>query len=118
MAFATPLGEGTNNKAKLESAIFGMTWSLELGYSKIILEVDSQLVIDWIMQKIAPHWSINTQMLKIQALIRPKSSNVITHSEKLTLWQTPFQNTVTRSLVHNSTSTVTNYQKRLEHIIN
>ncbi|KAK4707184.1 hypothetical protein R3W88_033257 [Solanum pinnatisectum] len=59
LAFATPLGEGTNNQAELESAIFGMTWSLELGYKKIILEVDSQLVVDWIMNKNNPQWSIS-----------------------------------------------------------
>jgi len=46
LAFATPLGEGTNNQAKMEVAIFGMTWSLQLGYRNVMLEVDSQLLVD------------------------------------------------------------------------
>ena len=36
MDFAATLGEGTNNKAEIEEAIFGLTWPLELGYKKII----------------------------------------------------------------------------------
>uniref|UniRef100_M1D937 Non-LTR retroelement reverse transcriptase n=1 Tax=Solanum tuberosum TaxID=4113 RepID=M1D937_SOLTU len=69
LAFATPLGEGTNNQAEVEATIFGMTWSLELGHKNVLLEVDSQLLVDWIMQKINPHWSISTQLEKLQALI-------------------------------------------------
>ena len=30
MAFTTPLGEGTNNKAEIEAAFFGLSWALEL----------------------------------------------------------------------------------------
>jgi len=41
LAFATPLWEGTNNQVELETTIFGMTWSIHLGYMKVILEVDS-----------------------------------------------------------------------------
>uniref|UniRef100_A0A0V0GYS9 Putative ovule protein n=1 Tax=Solanum chacoense TaxID=4108 RepID=A0A0V0GYS9_SOLCH len=54
LAFATPLGEGTNNQAELEAAIFGMTWSLQLGFKNVIIEVDSQLLVDWIMLKTIP----------------------------------------------------------------
>ena len=32
MAFTTPLGEGTNNKAEIEGVIFCLTWALRLGY--------------------------------------------------------------------------------------
>ncbi|XP_049405052.1 uncharacterized protein LOC125868450 [Solanum stenotomum] len=107
LAFATPLGEGTNNKVELEAAIFGMTLSLELGYNKIILEVDSQFMVDWIMHKAEPHWSINTQMLKLQALIRHthkfkcnhtlKEANFVAdslskHSHKITSPQLYFNN--------------------------
>uniref|UniRef100_M1DRY4 RNase H family protein n=1 Tax=Solanum tuberosum TaxID=4113 RepID=M1DRY4_SOLTU len=70
IAFTTPLGEGTNNQAEVEAAIFGMTWSLELGYRNVLLEVDSQLLVDWIRHKTNPHWSINTQIMKLQALIK------------------------------------------------
>ncbi|WMV32724.1 hypothetical protein MTR67_026109 [Solanum verrucosum] len=54
LAFATPLGEGPNNQAELEAAIFGITGSLELGYKNILLEVESQLLVDWIKIKPEP----------------------------------------------------------------
>lgn len=41
MAIAANLGEGTNNKAEIEAAIFCLTWALELGYRSIVLEMDS-----------------------------------------------------------------------------
>ena len=69
MAFATPLGEGTNNKAKIEASIFGLTWALELGYRNIILELDSQLVVQWVLKKAVPQWSIITQLGRLQHLI-------------------------------------------------
>ncbi|XP_015160977.1 uncharacterized protein [Solanum tuberosum] len=46
LAFATTLGEGTNNQAEIGAAIFGMTWVLQLGYKKVFLEVDSQLLVE------------------------------------------------------------------------
>ncbi|KAH0661509.1 hypothetical protein KY284_026440 [Solanum tuberosum] len=70
LAFATPLGEVTNNQAEIGEAIFGMTWVLQLGYKSVILEVDSQLLVDWITQKAKPPWSINTQLQQLQELIR------------------------------------------------
>ncbi|XP_049378041.1 uncharacterized protein LOC125842768 [Solanum stenotomum] len=70
LAFATPLGEGSNNQAEVAATLFGMTWSLQLGYRNVILEVDSQLLVDCIENKTNPHWGINTQLLKLQALTR------------------------------------------------
>uniref|UniRef100_M1DMV9 RNase H family protein n=1 Tax=Solanum tuberosum TaxID=4113 RepID=M1DMV9_SOLTU len=69
LAFATPLGEGTNNQVELETTIFGMTWSIHLGYMKVILEVDSQLLVDWIMLKAKPPWSISTKVQQHHELI-------------------------------------------------
>ncbi|XP_049348952.1 uncharacterized protein LOC125813502 [Solanum verrucosum] len=80
LAFATPLGEGTNNQAEAEAAIFGMTWAFELGYRKLILEVDSQLLVDWIMHKTDPHWSINIQVMKLQALIEQTQEFACKHA--------------------------------------
>ncbi|KAK4733757.1 hypothetical protein R3W88_008018 [Solanum pinnatisectum] len=70
MAFATPLGEGTNNQAEVEAAIFGITRSLEIGYRNIFLEVDSQLLIEWITKSTQPPWNIKTQVNKLHMLIR------------------------------------------------
>ncbi|XP_015078408.1 uncharacterized protein LOC107022255 [Solanum pennellii] len=69
MTFTKPLGEGTNNRAEIEAAIFGLTWALELGYRNIILELDSQLVVHWILKKASPQWSITTQLGRLQNLI-------------------------------------------------
>jgi len=70
LAFATPSGEDTNNQAEMEAAIFGLTWSLQVGYRNVILEVDSQLLVDWIMLKTKPPWSISKQAQQLQELIR------------------------------------------------
>ncbi|KAK4707377.1 hypothetical protein R3W88_033066 [Solanum pinnatisectum] len=35
LAFATPLGEGTNIQAEVEAAFFGLSWSLEMGCRSI-----------------------------------------------------------------------------------
>ena len=69
MAFTTPLGEGTNNKAEIEAAIVGLNWALELGDRNIILELDSQLVVHWILKKVSPQWSSITQLGRLHNLI-------------------------------------------------
>uniref|UniRef100_M1DKI6 RNase H family protein n=1 Tax=Solanum tuberosum TaxID=4113 RepID=M1DKI6_SOLTU len=53
-AFSAPLGEGTNNQAEVEAATFGISWCVHLNYHKVILEVDSQLLVDWLLAKSAP----------------------------------------------------------------
>ena len=65
MTFTTPLGEETNNKVEIEATIVGLNWALELGYRNIILELDSQLVVHWILKKAAPQWSIITQLERL-----------------------------------------------------
>lgn len=49
MAFATPLGERTNNQAEMGAALFGLAWCIHLGHTKVILEVNSKLSYRWIM---------------------------------------------------------------------
>ena len=41
-AFAVPLGEGTNNQAEIQAAVFGLNLCIQHGYNSIILEVDSE----------------------------------------------------------------------------
>ena len=50
-AFSSPLGVCTNNQAELEAAFFGLSWCLHLGYTKVLLEMDSELSVKWINQK-------------------------------------------------------------------
>ena len=54
MAFTTPIGVGTNNMAETEAAIFRLSWALELGYRNIILDLDSQIVVNCILKKATP----------------------------------------------------------------
>ncbi|XP_055802719.1 uncharacterized protein LOC129871761 [Solanum dulcamara] len=65
-AFSTPFGEGTNNQSEILAAIFGLTWCLQLGYTKVILEVDSELVIRWIKHLAQPPWTVRTQLQQLQ----------------------------------------------------
>lgn len=68
-AFATPLGFGTNNQAEIRAAIFGVSWCIQHGYNKIILEVDSKLLIKWLKHNVKPPWSIQDNLLELQNLI-------------------------------------------------
>ncbi|WMV32842.1 hypothetical protein MTR67_026227 [Solanum verrucosum] len=67
-SYSALLGEGNNNQAEVEAAIFGISWCVHLNYHKIILEVDSQLLVDWLLAKSVPAWNIAPQIQKIQML--------------------------------------------------
>ncbi|WMV45629.1 hypothetical protein MTR67_039014 [Solanum verrucosum] len=68
LAFSIPLGEGTNDQAEVEAALFGLTWCAQLNYNKVILEVDSQLLVDCFLNKKIIPWSISSQMQRLQQL--------------------------------------------------
>ncbi|KAH0693196.1 hypothetical protein KY285_020293 [Solanum tuberosum] len=80
MAYAIPLGEGTSNQAEIEAAIFGMSWCIHLKLNKVILEVDSQLLIDWIQRKSKPPWSISNQIHKLQSIINQIHNVICIHT--------------------------------------
>ncbi|WMV50079.1 hypothetical protein MTR67_043464 [Solanum verrucosum] len=67
-AFSVPLGEGTNNQAEVEATLFGLTWCDQLNYNKVILEVDSQLLVDWFLNNKTTLWSNSSQMQRLQQL--------------------------------------------------
>ncbi|XP_015158405.1 uncharacterized protein [Solanum tuberosum] len=69
-AFSAPLGEGTNNQVEVEAAIFGLTWCVNLKYNNVILEVDSQLLVDWLVSSTAVPWTISHQMQKLHQLVK------------------------------------------------
>ena len=52
-AFAIPLGEGSNNQAEVQAASYGLNWCIQHGYKNII-EVDSELLIKWLLLKDKP----------------------------------------------------------------
>lgn len=67
-AFATSFGMGTNNQAELQAAIFGVHWCLQHWYNKIILEVDSELLMKWLTLRIKPPWQIQEYTSELQNL--------------------------------------------------
>ncbi|WMV30193.1 hypothetical protein MTR67_023578 [Solanum verrucosum] len=69
-AFSAPLGEGTNDQAEVEAAIFGLIWCVNLKYNNVILEVDSQLLVDWLVSSTTVPWIISHQMQKLQQLVK------------------------------------------------
>lgn len=69
MVFTTRLVERTKNTAEIEASIFGSTWALDFGYKNILHELDSQLVVYSILQKVSPQWSIITQLGRLQHFI-------------------------------------------------
>lgn len=40
-AFTAPLGVGSNNQVEVQVDIIGITWCIQHGYSRVILEEDS-----------------------------------------------------------------------------
>lgn len=67
-AFTTPMGVGTNNQAQLKAAFFGLSWCVNLWY-KVILEMDSDLAVNWIRQQAHPPWFIDQILNKIHNII-------------------------------------------------
>ncbi|XP_055824345.1 uncharacterized protein LOC129892829 [Solanum dulcamara] len=68
-AFAAPLGFSSNNQAEVQAIVLGITWCIQHGYSKILLEVDSKLLIKWLRQEFKPPWSIRDYINELQDLI-------------------------------------------------
>ena len=67
-AFSVPLGDGTNNQAEVEAATFGIAWCVHLKYTKVILEVNSQLLVDSFLHKTVAPWNISTHIQKLRNL--------------------------------------------------
>ena len=86
LAFATSLGEGSNNKAETEAALFGLVKALELGFKNIIMELDSQLVVHWINKKSAHHWNVANEIAKIQFLILQTQNFKCQHTLREANW--------------------------------
>lgn len=68
-AFAAPLGIGTNNQAELQAAIIGITWCIQHGYSRVVLEVNFQLLVKWLKADSHPPWSIHKYIVELQELV-------------------------------------------------
>ncbi|WMV15018.1 hypothetical protein MTR67_008403 [Solanum verrucosum] len=107
------LGHGTNNQAEVEAAIFGLSWCVQLNYQKMVLEVDSQMLVDWLLNKSPLLGTSHHKCNSFTPLpLTSHISNTFTHSGKPTLWQIHSPNTAIKSPVPNYTSLASKFQKR------
>ncbi|WMV30190.1 hypothetical protein MTR67_023575 [Solanum verrucosum] len=53
-AFSIPFGNGSNNQAEPLAISHGIEWCLQHGYKKILLEVDSELLVKWLQPTAKP----------------------------------------------------------------
>lgn len=68
-AFAAPVGEGTNNQSEVQAAVFGLIWCIQLGYRRVVLGVDSELLMKWIKHSLKPPWSVKHHLDKLHSFI-------------------------------------------------
>lgn len=83
-ALANPLGEGTNNLVETITIILVMKWCLENGFSKIHLEVDSALLIQWLNNSAEPPWNLENNVQDLRALYRQYEDFKCSHVYKET----------------------------------
>ncbi|XP_010314385.1 uncharacterized protein [Solanum lycopersicum] len=69
-AFSLPLGFGTNNIAEIKASLYGLDWSEQHGYKNIELEVDSELLCNWINNTIKIPWRYEEIIQQIQQIVR------------------------------------------------
>ena len=69
-AFSIPFGFGTNNIAEIKAALYGLEWCEQHGYKRVELEVDSELLCNWIKNIIQIPWRYEDLVQQIQHIIR------------------------------------------------
>ncbi|XP_075076630.1 uncharacterized protein LOC142163259 [Nicotiana tabacum] len=72
MAYAIPMGQGTNNLAEAEALLFGLKWCVQQEYGLIIGKIDSLLLHNCIQGKWSTPWRINRVVMKVQTLVEQK----------------------------------------------
>lgn len=56
VTFFAKYEDGTNNGAKLEALISGIKLCKTMNHQNIIIEMDSTLVVSWLMKHLCPTW--------------------------------------------------------------
>ncbi|XP_075098987.1 uncharacterized protein LOC142175879 [Nicotiana tabacum] len=75
MAFASSFGNCSSNFAEAKAALFGVQWYITNGFSNIILECDSLLIINMLNGYSKPPWHLLEIVLKTKNYIN--MANVI-----------------------------------------
>ncbi|GLJ42729.1 hypothetical protein SUGI_0885920 [Cryptomeria japonica] len=64
------MGRATNNEAELRALDEGLNICVEKGLSKIYIEGDSQVVINWVMRSNFCSWKLNNWLPSIENKVR------------------------------------------------
>lgn len=67
-AFSSPLGNSTNNIAKLDVVVFGLSWCIQLSFNKVHLGMNSELAIKWINHHVLEAWLIDQIIHRLQIM--------------------------------------------------
>ncbi|KAH0699154.1 hypothetical protein KY284_013369 [Solanum tuberosum] len=104
---------GSIGAREVEAAVFVLSWCVQLNYQKLVLEVDSQMLVDWLLNKSPLLGTSHHKCSSFTPLpLTSHISNTFTHSRKPTLWQIHSPNTTIKSPVPNYTSPASKFQKR------
>ena len=76
---ASPLPPVSNNMAEFEALEKGLQLCLNLGLSKIVIEGDSQIVLNAIRNKKTPNWVLNSKLQEVLLLLENFEDVLIKH---------------------------------------
>ena len=76
---ASPLPLVSNNMAEFEALEKGLQLCLNLGLSKIVIEGDSQIVLNAIRNKKTPNWVLNSKLQEVLLLLENFEDVLIKH---------------------------------------
>ncbi|XP_057816505.1 uncharacterized protein LOC131029867 [Cryptomeria japonica] len=75
-----PIGVSTNNIAEVTALEAGLEWCVEKGVHKVLIEGDSQVILNGISNQQFTDWKLNCWILRIQHLIGHISNCSFIHS--------------------------------------
>ena len=65
---ASPIPPTTNNMAELEAVHKGIQICISLGVTKVIIEGDSQIILNALRKRETPNWSLNAKLKEVLLL--------------------------------------------------
>ena len=69
----------SNNLAELEAVLEGIKLCIKLGLTKVIIEGDSQIVINALRKKSTPNWVLNSKLEEVLKIIEDLVTLQLTH---------------------------------------
>ena len=69
----------SNNLAELEALFHGLQLCLRLNLPNVIIEGDSQIVLNAIRKRSTPNWVLNSQLEEVLALLDQLEEYIICH---------------------------------------